>query len=192
MSCRKAPISSRSAIDRRIERRDARDQLHQVDDVLEQSAEIGVMVLHAGRRPAELAHELFVDQKALGQVEQVRVAHLAQKARSGGRTSWSISLEPRVMKSSGSTSLVRRLANAGGDQLDRALEELRRAFDAHVVAVLEVAIVLLAGVPHPGADRAAAVGQFDLQIQVAVAIGPQLLVGGQEDLVDRLPDEPIG
>ncbi len=77
-----------------------------------------------------------------------------------------------------------RPADAGGDQLDRALKELRRAFDADVVAVLEAAIILLAGVPHAGADRAAAVGQFDLQIEIAVAVGAQLLFGRQEDLID--------
>ena len=77
-------------------------------------------------------------------------------------------------------------ADAGGDQLDRALEQLRGAFDADVVAVLEAAKVVLAGVPHPGADRAAAIRQVDLQVEVAVAIGPQLFFGGQKDLIDRL------
>ena len=92
----------------------------------------------------------------------------------------------RGMKSAQSTSFVAGLADAGGDQLHRALEELRRAFDAHVIAVVEAAIVGSAGVPHPRADRAAAVGQLDLQVEIAVAVRPQLLLRGQKHLVDRL------
>ena len=69
-----------------------------------------------------------------------------------------------------------------GDQLHVALEELRGAVDLHEVAILERAVVVLAGVPHPGVDRPAAVGQIDLQVEVAVAIRPQLLLGGEKDL----------
>ena len=75
-------------------------------------------------------------------------------------------------------------ADRAGDELHVALEELRVAVDLHVVAVFERAVVVLAGVPQPGGDRAAAVGELQLQIQVAVAVGAQLLFGGQEHLAD--------
>ena len=60
------------------------------------------------------------------------------------------------------------------------------AVDLHVVAVFERAVVVLAGVPQPGGDRAAAVGELQLQVQVAVAVRPQLLIGGQEHLAHLL------
>ena len=85
-------------------------------------------------------------------------------------------------------------ADRVGDELHVALEELRVAVDLHVVAVLERAVVVLAGVPQPGGDRAAAVGKLQLQIEVAVAVGAQLLIGGQKHLahlfvVAKLADE---
>lgn len=66
---------------------------------------------------------------------------------------------------------LRGFADAGGDELDRALEKLRAAFDADVVAVIETAVILLAGVPHAGSDRPAAVREVELQVEVSVAIG---------------------
>ena len=73
-------------------------------------------------------------------------------------------------------------ADRVGDHLHVALEELRLAVDEHVVAVLEPAVVVLAGVPEPRGDRAAAVGELQLQVEVAVAVGAELLIGGQEHL----------
>ena len=43
---------------------------HQADDVLQQAAVIGMVVLDAGRGRGELGHELLVDEKALGQGSQ--------------------------------------------------------------------------------------------------------------------------
>ena len=40
---------------------------------------------------------------------------------------------------------------------------------------------MLAGVPETGADAAGPVAQFELEEQVAVAIGSQLLVGDEID-----------
>ena len=56
----------------------------------------------------------------------------------------------------------------------------------HVVAVLERAVVVLAGVPQPRGDRAAAVGELQLQVQIAVAVRAELLIGGQEHLAHLL------
>ena len=54
-----------------------------LDDVLQQAAVIGVMVLDPRRGAAELAHQFVVDQEALGQVRagadrSCSAEHLAQ------------------------------------------------------------------------------------------------------------------
>ena len=51
---------------------------------------------------------------------------------------------------------------------------------------LEGAEQALGGVPQTGVDGAGAVAQLELQIEIAVAVGPQLLVADQVDLVDGL------
>ena len=50
------------------------------------------LVLHSGRRSAELAHEIFIEQEALGEIQQVRIAvklardeKLLVAVRGGGR-----------------------------------------------------------------------------------------------------------
>ena len=71
------------------------------------------------------------------------------------------------------------------DQLQCAVVELGCAADAHEIAVVEAAVQSLIGVPqHPG-DRSGAIRQSDLQVQIAVAIGSQLLFRSQKDFVDR-------
>ena len=68
-----------------------------------------------------------------------------------------------------------------------ALEELHLALDEQEVAGVERAEERLAGVPQAGADAAGAVAQFELEVQVAVAVGPQLLVRDQVDLLECSP-----
>ena len=97
-----------------------------------------------------------------------------------------MSADCSVMKSALVHLVVPGFADRRGDQLHVALEQLRRAVDHHVVAVFEAAVVLLAGVPQPRGDRPAAVRELDLQVEVAVAIGAQLFIGGEKDLVDLL------
>ena len=46
--------------------------------MLQQAAQVGVMVLDAGRGPGELGHELLVHQEALGQRLQGRVGQAAE------------------------------------------------------------------------------------------------------------------
>jgi hypothetical protein len=70
--------------------------------------------------------------------------------------------------------------------LHGALEELRLAPGLHEVAHVERLEDRLAGVPLAGVDGAGAVGEVELEVEVAVAVGPQLLVAHQEDLIDRL------
>ena len=66
----------------------------------------------------------------------------------------------------------------------RALEDLGLAPDVEVVAGLEGPGQPFAGVPEPGADAAGLVPELQVEVEVALAIGPELLVGDQEDLVD--------
>ncbi len=135
----------------------------------------------AGAR--EPPHEFFVDQKTIGQGPQVRIVHRSQQFGQphhepidiGGRKRHEIRKIDFV---------VPGLANVGGDQLDRSLVNLGRSFHADEISVVEVAVLRLAGVPHPGTDRTAAIAQFDLQVQIAVAVGAQLLLRCQEHLVD--------
>ena len=72
------------------------------------------------------------------------------------------------------------------DDLERALEDLGLAPDVQVVARLERPGQLLGGVPEPGADAAGLVAELELEVEVALAVGPELLVGDQEGLVDRI------
>ena len=75
-------------------------------------------------------------------------------------------------------------ADAVDDQLHGALEQLGAAIHQDVVAVVEVLVVLFASIPQPRVDRTAAVGQLQLQVIVAVAVGPQVLIGGDKHLMD--------
>ena len=101
-------------------------------------------------------------------------------------TSLSTSTARSGAKSSALTSFGRSLCKPRGDQLHGPLEQLRRALDADVVAVLERLVDRLRGVPHPRADLAGAVGKLHLQIEVAVAIGPKLLLRDDKNLIDGL------
>ena len=111
-------------------------QLHQAHDVLQQPALVGVVVLHRRRRPAELVHERFVVDERLHQPLQRRrldvrqdldqpVAHPLDVGRLQRH-------EVRLAHLVGP-----RPADAVGDHLHVALEQLRRAVDLHEVAVLE-------------------------------------------------------
>ena len=77
-SCRNAPIEQQIAVDLRIARGDAEHDLHEVDDVFQEAAQVGVVVLHAGRGAGELGHERLVHEKALGQGLQARLGEAAE------------------------------------------------------------------------------------------------------------------
>ena len=80
MSCRKMPISSRSRSSSRIKRQHPIGDVEQLDDVLQQAAEVGVVIADAGRHLAEIGDEFLVHEEALDQGAQVRIAHLEQSA----------------------------------------------------------------------------------------------------------------
>ena len=89
--------------------------------------------------------------------------------------------------SSGSTRDASTDLEVGEDDLERPLEDLGLAPDVQVIARLERARQVLGRVPEPGPDAAGLVAQLQVQVEVPLAIGPELLVGDQEDLVDRVP-----
>ncbi len=66
------------------------------------------------------------------------------------------------------------------------MEDLGLAPDPEVVAGLERASQILGRVPEPRADAAGLVAKLQLQIKIALAVGPELLVGDQKHLVDRI------
>ncbi len=68
--------------------------------------------------------------------------------------------------------------------LQRALENLGLAPDVQEVAGVESPREPLAGVPKPRADGAGFVAQLQVEIEVALSIGAELLVG-DEEVFDR-------
>ena len=58
---------------------------------------------------------------------------------------------------------------------------------SQVVSRLERPRQLLGRVPEPGPDAAGLVPELELEVEIPLAIGPELLVGDQEGLVDRIP-----
>ena len=89
-------------------------------------------------------------------------------------------------KSSGSIAVGSSDLDVREDDLERALEDLGLAPDVEVVARLERAGQALAGVPEPGADAAGLVAELQVEVEVALAVGPELLVGDEVGLVDRI------
>ena len=96
----------------------------------------------------------------------------------------SMSRGPSSTKSSSSISASANLVDVLDDHLQCAVVELGVALDPHVVAVVELAIDLIAGVPHHARHGAGAVRQPQAQIEVAVPVGAQLLVRGEKNLID--------
>src|SRR5437879_2088084 len=72
------------------------------------------------------------------------------------------------------------------DQLQRPLKELDLTLHQEKLADIEGAKLLIARVPQPAVDSAAPVTEIDLDVQVAVAIGPQLLVHHEVDFLDGI------
>ena len=61
------------AVDPWIERQNPLRPVEQRDDVLEQAAQVGMMVPDPGRHLAKVANELLVHQETFGQGSQVRI-----------------------------------------------------------------------------------------------------------------------
>ncbi len=149
--------------------------------MLQQTAAVSVVILHPGRGRGELRHELLIHQEALGEISQLGRANRSQDL--GQPRGHLVDLRRLQRYEVGFVDLVGSgAADRVGDHLHVALEELRLALDQHEVAILEAAVVVLAGVPEPRGDRSAAVGELQLQVEVAVAVRAELLIGSHEDL----------
>ena len=74
----------------------------------------------------------------------------------------------------------------GEDDLQRPWKDLGLAPDVQVIAWFEQASQVFGRVPESGTDGSGLVAQLEVQIKIALAIGPELLVGDQESLVDRV------
>ena len=138
--------------------------------MLQQAAQVGVMVLHARRRPRELGHEGLVQQETLGQRLQGRIGQAAEDLAQAEHEL--VDLDgPQGSEVVGVDLVPRNLGEPGHDQLHGALEQLRRAFHADVIAVFEGLVDRFRGVPHPRPDLARPIGEFHLQVEIAVAVG---------------------
>ena len=187
MSCRKMPDQDQVAVQLGIERQPCVGPVEQRDDVFEQAAEVGMMIAHPGRGLAEALTKSSSMRKHSTRARRCGLPILQQEPRSRS-SSLLTSCSVCGRKSARSTLLPdRRARSATEDDLQGALEELHLALDEQEVARLEGAKQVLAGVPEPGADGAGAVAQLELQIEIAVAIGPELLVGDEVDVLDAVP-----
>src|SRR5688572_21769118 len=54
-----------------------------------------------------------------------------------------------------------------------------------IVAGVEGAGQPLAGVPEPGVDGPRLVAELQVEVEVPLSVGPQLLIGHEEQVVDR-------
>ena len=155
------PVKQQVAVELGVEVGDPVGDVQQGDDVLEQSALIGMVVLDAGRGRRELADELVVDQEALDQGAEVRVAHpeqhLAQPGHQLGDVLRALRQEILGLDLRGIDDL-----EVGEDDLERPLEDLGLAPDVQEVARLERPGQALGRVPEPRADGARLVAQLEV------------------------------
>jgi hypothetical protein len=178
-------------VDLGVQRQEPVGRVEQGDDVLQQAADVGVVVPHTGRDGAEVADERVVHQEALGQCSQVRLADLPQGVPHFLQQHADVL--GRVRQEVGQLDRARlNLLQSGQDDLQGPLEKLDLAAGADEVADVEGAEQRLAGVPEPGVDHPGAVAEVDLDIEVAVAVGPQLLVGDEVNIFDGLAVGQLG
>ena len=149
------------AVEGRVERSHAVGEPQQVDDVIEQAARVGVVVLHARGCPLEGVDEGLVGDDLVGEgLERCG----ANRAEDRGQ----LRLQPHdvVLREHLKLALVDRPRvdpiDRRDDQLQRTRVELRVPLDADIVAVLERVEVVVGSIPEPAGDHAALVGEFHL------------------------------
>src|SRR5689334_22712203 len=92
----------------------------------------------------------------------------------------------RMRQEIGQFHLVSRyLLQLIDNDLERPLKELDLALDQQEVAFFKRAKLMLAGVPLPANNAARPIAELDLEVEVAVAIGPELLVADQKNFLQR-------
>ncbi len=72
------------------------------------------------------------------------------------------------------------------DDLQRSLKDLGLSPHVQKITGLEQASQVLGGVPEPGSHGARLVPQLQVQVEIALPVGPKLLVRDQKRLVDRV------
>src|SRR5262245_5081640 len=121
--------------------------------------------LDPGRAARESAHELVVDEVRLAQGPQVRIAYLAH--RSLQLLQELANVVPRMGQEVGQLDPARVVfVQRVGNELKGALEELNLSLHLQEVTGLEGAEDRLARVPHAGVDRARAVAEVELDVEV--------------------------
>src|SRR5262249_34599896 len=143
-------------VELRVERRDAVGDFEDGDDVLEEPADVGVMVADAGWAAAEVAQERLVPEEALSERPQGGGAGPSQ-----GGLQLLLEVADVLVGVRQEISKIDLLAldafDVVEDHLQGALEELHLAAYEDEVAVVEAAEEVLAGVPEPAADAAGAI-----------------------------------
>jgi hypothetical protein len=143
------------------------------------------MILDPGRRGGELAGELLIDQEAFRERVEVGVGHTEQDLAEPGRELGDV-LSRLGEEVFGLDPVRVDDLDVREDDLKRPLEDLGLAANLEVVARLERAGEPFAGVPEPGANAPGLVAEFQVEVKVALTIGPELLVGDQVSLVNRI------
>src|SRR5437868_1279660 len=143
------------------------------------------MIAHAGGHLPKATLPLLVHEETLRQGAQVRIAQVQERGPQA--------LEQLVDFLIGMRQEVGKIGFLGlgaldmaQDHLQGALKELHLPLDEKEIAGIEGAKQMFAGIPEPGTDRAGSVADLELEIEVAVAVGPELLVRDKEDILKRV------
>jgi hypothetical protein len=171
------------AVELGIERSDDAADFHQTDDVGQEAAAVGVVVFDSGGGGGELAHEVLVGQEALGQIPQM---HVANAAKQFGKA---LAQPVHLFGADDDEILLVDLPRIGGldprdDHLELAVVDLRGPGDAEIVARFDRVEHAVAGVPEHTGEGAGFVGEAKLEVEIAVAVGAELLIGDEKHLVD--------
>ena len=174
------PGEQEVAVEVGVEVGDPSRDLEHRGDVLQEATPVGVVVANPRGRGHELGHERLVDEEAIDQGAQVRVAEGAESLAGAGEHLGRVDpglgeeLHRVEVRGVGPEGL-------GDDQLERPLEELDLAADPDVIARVEAVRHGLARVPHSGADGGGLVPELQVEVRIPLAVGPDLLLGHEQD-----------
>ena len=88
--------------------------------------------------------------------------------------------------SSGSTRDAVDRVDVRQDDLERPLEDLGLTANTQVIPRLERPRQFLRRVPQASPDAAGLVAELELEVEIPLAIGPELFVGDEEHFFDRV------
>ncbi len=177
------PHQQNVGIDVVIVPRDGGRQSHETDDMVEQTALIGVMVLDRRGGPREFLHECFIAEETVRQIPQVGIRNLSQqRPQLTGQLvqRHARDLNEVVFKHVAHIDRLDLIRN----NLDCAIKQLRRSLHPDVVSAVEAGGRLIGRIPHHRGDGSRLVGQSHLQVKIPVAVLSQLFLTQQKNLVD--------